>query len=97
MEAIDPDSFIEYQKQKIYFCCPGCDKKFLKYPEVYFSQMKERGEFAENIQKYCPVSGEELGENRVALTLPGRKVYFCCKKCSSKFKKIKKIISRNWM
>lgn len=88
-KVIDPDSFIEFQKQKVYFCCPGCDKKFLKDPELYFDQMKQRGEFTESIQKHCSVSGEELDDNKVSLTLPGRKVYFCCKKCVRNFKKDK--------
>lgn len=88
-EAIDPEVFIEYQGQKIYFCCPGCDKKFLKDSELYFGQMKERGEVAENIQTLCPVSGDKLDGDKVALTLPGRKVYFCCKKCVREFKKDK--------
>jgi len=88
-EAIDPDVFIEYQGQKVYFCCPGCDKKFLKDAELYFGQMKERGEVAENIQKVCPVSGDKLDDDKVSLTLSGRKIYFCCKKCVRQFKKDK--------
>lgn len=88
-EAIDPEVSIEYQGQKIYFCCPGCDKKFLEDAELYFGQMKERGEVAENIQTICPVSGDKLDEDKVALTLPGRKIYFCCKKCVRQFKKDK--------
>lgn len=88
-EAIDPEVFIEYQGQKIYFCCPGCDKKFLNDSSLYFGEMKERGEVAESIQTLCPVSGDKLDEDKVALTLPGRKIYFCCKKCVRQFKKDK--------
>jgi YHS domain-containing protein len=84
---IDEEAYVESQGQKVYFCCPGCDKKFLKDPEKYFSEMKTRGEVSENIQTVCPVSGEDLDENKVSLTLPGRKVFFCCKKCSRSFKK----------
>lgn len=88
-KEIDPDSFIEFQGQKVYFCCPGCDKKFLKDPDLYFGQMKERGEVTENIQTLCPVSGDKLDEDKVSLTLPGRKIFFCCKKCVRQFKKDK--------
>jgi YHS domain-containing protein len=88
-KAIDPEVFIEYQGQKVYFCCPGCDNKFLEDTEIYFGQMKERGEVAENVQTLCPVSGDKLDEDKVSLTLPGRKINFCCKKCVRQFKKDK--------
>jgi len=89
LQSIDSDSFIEFQSQKFYFCCMGCEKKFLKDTKKYFSEMKSRGEVAESTQKKCPVSGDILDKNKVSLTLPGRKFYFCCKKCSSNFKKNK--------
>jgi YHS domain-containing protein len=90
-EAIDPTVSIEYQGQKIYFCCSGCDEKFLKDPESYFAEMKKRGEVTESIQTVCPVSGDVLDKDKMSLTLPGRKVHFCCKKCVSKFKKSSKV------
>jgi len=86
-EAIDPEVSVDYQGQRIYFCCPGCDKKFLENPDAYFAEMKERGEIAENIQQICPVSDEKLEDHDTFVTLPGRKVYLCCKNCKKKFKK----------
>jgi YHS domain-containing protein len=88
-EKIDPTSFVEFQGQRIYFCCQGCDKKFLNNSEVYFSEMKARGEVTDSIQTKFLVSGDELDKDKVSLTLSGRKLYFCCKKCVSKFKKDK--------
>jgi len=84
-DSIDEKVFLEYQAQKIYFCCAGCDETFLKEPEKYFSEMKKRGEVVESVQKVCPVSSEELEDFENAVVLDGRKVYVCCKKCAQKF------------
>lgn len=92
---IDPEVFIEYQGQRIYFCCPGCDGKFSKDPEKYFGEMEERGELARNIQTLCPVSGDALDQDKVALTLPGRQIFFCCENCVGKFKKNPKAYEKN--
>jgi len=88
-KPIDPDVSMEYQGQKIYFCCAGCDEKFKADSETYFKEMKSRGEVADSIQKFCPVTGDQLEDHDVSVALPGRKVYFCCKKCAKKFKKDK--------
>ena len=33
----------DYQGQRVYFCCPGCDGPFLREPEKYLKSMKEQG------------------------------------------------------
>jgi YHS domain-containing protein len=38
---INPDVFIEYKGVKIYFCCWGCDDKFLADPERYIPKLPE--------------------------------------------------------
>ncbi len=86
-EPIDPKSYVDVQGQRVYFCCSGCDKKFLADKDAKFLEMKERGEVAENIQTICPVSGEELENHDVSIALPGRNIYFCCKSCVKKFNK----------
>ncbi len=30
---VDAESFVEWNHLKVGFCCPGCDKRFLKSPE----------------------------------------------------------------
>ena len=90
-EKIDPEVFIAFQGQKVYFCCPGCDGKFMKDSEKKFAEMKERGEITESIQTICPVSGDVLEDHETSLTLPGRKIYLCCKNCVKKFKKKKEL------
>jgi len=35
--------FVDYNGQRIYFCCPGCDTKFQAEPDKYLSLMAEAG------------------------------------------------------
>jgi len=39
--AVDPEVFVEYQGKKVYFCCRGCDKKFLASPERYLGKLPQ--------------------------------------------------------
>ena len=36
---INPDVYIEYKGVKVYFCCWGCDEKFLAQPEKYIPKL----------------------------------------------------------
>lgn len=43
-EKIDPTSFMDLPTgQRVYFCCPGCDKKFAAAPEKYAPKLAEQG------------------------------------------------------
>lgn len=44
---VNHDVSIVYKGKKIYFCCPGCDKKFLKNPEKYLSILEEEKDASE--------------------------------------------------
>jgi Cu(I)/Ag(I) efflux system membrane fusion protein len=39
--AINKKYFIEYKGKKVYFCCPGCEKDFLKEPEKYMDKLPQ--------------------------------------------------------
>ncbi|MBN1126051.1 MAG: efflux RND transporter periplasmic adaptor subunit [Sedimentisphaerales bacterium] len=39
--AVNKDIFIEYQGKKIYFCCAGCEEKFLAEPEKYLTKLPQ--------------------------------------------------------
>jgi YHS domain-containing protein len=41
--AIDKSIYIDYKGERIYFCCKGCDKDFLKEPEKYLKKMRDQG------------------------------------------------------
>jgi multidrug efflux pump subunit AcrA (membrane-fusion protein)/YHS domain-containing protein len=39
--AIDKKHFITYKGKKVYFCCPGCEEKFLKEPEKFMAKLPQ--------------------------------------------------------
>lgn len=41
--TINKDIYIDYQGQRIYFCCPACIEVFKKDPEKFLQKMKEQG------------------------------------------------------
>jgi len=40
---ISKDIYADYQGQRVYFCCQGCDDEFKKDPEKYLQKLKEQG------------------------------------------------------
>ena len=38
---INTDIFVEYQGKKVYFCCSGCETKFLENPEEYVTKLPQ--------------------------------------------------------
>lgn len=38
---IDKDVFVEYKGKRVYFCCRGCDKKFMENPEQYLDKLPQ--------------------------------------------------------
>lgn len=42
---------VEYEGKKYYFCCPGCDTKFMKNPEKYINQEKDEPQSKESQQE----------------------------------------------
>ena len=87
-EAIDKakSPHVDYQGQRIYFCCDKCPVKFKADPDKYFETMAAQGVVLESVQKECPVTGEDIDAKSFA-DYKGRRVYFCCDKCSASFKK----------
>ena len=88
-EPIDKSAHLDFQGQRIYFCCPNCFAQFRNDPEKYFAKFEKEGIALENIQMTCPVSGEQLGEGDmgkpVSIAYKGRTVQFCCGSCIKKF------------
>ena len=56
---VDAESFVEWNHLKVGFCCPGCDKRFLKNPEKTLDDagIKWR-DAAAAISAYMDASGE---------------------------------------
>ena len=40
---IDKDVYVDYNGQRVYFCCPVCIDIFKKDPEAYLKKMQEQG------------------------------------------------------
>lgn len=84
--AIDKNVHLDYQGQRVYFCCDSCKGKFLAEPEKYFEKFKAEEILLESVQTKCPVMGGDIDKN-VYLDYKGRRVYFCCGNCKEKFMK----------
>ena len=49
---IDANVYVDYQGQRIYFCCPSCKEEFLKEPERYMKKLAEDKILLESVQDY---------------------------------------------
>lgn len=38
---INKDLFVEYEGKKVYFCCKGCEEKFMADPEKYLAKLPQ--------------------------------------------------------
>jgi len=83
------ESFVEYKKGKVYFCCDHCADAFRedikleeksKFATKANHQLVLTGQFE---QKGCPMSGSETDEAHTA-TVGTIKVKFCCEGCAKK-------------
>jgi|WetSurMetagenome_2_1015567.scaffolds.fasta_scaffold25924_4 YHS domain-containing protein len=77
---------LDWQGQRIYFCCEHCMAKFKADPEASFAKSAKEGIVFQSVQKECPLSGEDV-DKKVYADYKGRRVYFCCTKCKAKFEK----------
>ncbi len=46
---INKDVYVDYEGQRVYFCCPGCEEKFLEDPEKYLKKMAAEGVVPEDV------------------------------------------------
>jgi len=80
---------VDWEGQRVYFCCAGCPAKFKADPNPHFQQFAAEGVVLENVQDACPVSGEKLGGHGTPAHVDhhGRRVMFCCDGCVPEFTK----------
>jgi len=83
---INKNVYIDYQGQRIYFCCPGCIGAFKKNPAKYMKKLADAGVALEPAQQLCPVMGRKINPS-IYTDYNGRRVYFCCQGCVRAFKK----------
>ncbi len=81
---ITSTSYVDYQGQRVYFCCPGCEGSFLKDPEKYFEAAAKDKILFENVQTTCPVMGNPI-DKKFFTYYKGRGIYFCRASCIETF------------
>lgn len=75
---------VDYKDAKVYFCCPGCVKKFTKDPDSFATKANHQLVLTKQFtQKACPISGGEVDPEQ-SLDIGGVKVSFCCGNCKKK-------------
>jgi len=83
-ESVSSSVSADYKDGKVYFCCPGCQKKFMadtaKYATKANHQLVATGQAK---QTNCPLSGEPIAQDKM-VEVQGAKVYFCCDHCKNK-------------
>lgn len=71
--------FIDTELGRIWVCCKPCFKKILanvpKAHQTAYPVVKDLD------NKVCPVSGEPIGEHKVAITLQASRLQLCCAGC----------------
>ncbi len=86
-EKVDKKTFVDYQGQRVYFCCNNCVGKFKKDPEKTFAKLAADGVVPESVQKKDPVCGMNLMDKSVQADWKGRRLRFCSDTCKESFLK----------
>jgi YHS domain-containing protein len=92
---IDKNVHVDYQGQRIYFCCSGCPAAFQADPERYMKKLEEQGVLLESVQTACPISGKEINK-AVYSDYKGRRIYFCSEAHKKQFDKDPEAVLKHW-
>ncbi len=84
---IDPEVSSVVQGQRVYHCCPGCEKKMAADPAKYFAAEAAKGVVFEPAGNMCVVMEEPNEDKLWWVTYEGRRIHFCCRKCVGRFTK----------
>ena len=86
-------TYADVEGKRYYFCCSGCAGKLEKNPHKYLENFAVPGNIIKTDKdgkKYqCPVSGEvkKLTDKTESTDYQGKRYYFCCAGCKTKFQK----------
>lgn len=78
---------IVFQGHRIHFCCPGCDRSFLKEPNKHLARLTSKEKLTDLGNKTCPVMAGNEVEPDSFVIYRGQIVNICCAGCSKKFAK----------
>jgi len=85
---VKEDKFVEYKDAKVYFCCPGCVKKFSADSKPFAAKANHQLVLTKQYeQKKCPLSGGDINAEQ-NITVGDVKVGFCCGNCKGKAEKM---------
>lgn len=74
----------EYKGKTVYFCCPGCAKKFAADNEKFATKANHQLVATKQaVQVGCPISGGPVKAG-TEVEVAGVEVGFCCPKCQKK-------------
>jgi len=82
--AINPNQFADYDGKRVYFCCGACPAEFKKDPAKYVAKLEKDGVTLDKVQVTCPVTGDKI-DKTIFADYGGKRVYFCCQDCVTKF------------
>lgn len=87
-KPVKEDKFVEYKDAKVYFCCPGCVKKFSTDSKPFAAKANHQLVLTKQYeQKKCPMSGGDINPEQ-SVTVGDVKVGFCCGNCKGKAEKM---------
>jgi YHS domain-containing protein len=87
-KAIKADKAVDYKEGNVYFCCPGCVKKFGENTEKFAAKANHQLVATKQYkQEACPFSGGKLNAD-TAIEVGKVKVAFCCNNCKGKAEKM---------
>jgi YHS domain-containing protein len=78
--AVNKNLYVDVQGQRIYVCCRGCLAPVKADPDKAFATLQKNGEYAESLQKTCPVMGGAIDKS-LFVEYEGRRIYVCCNGC----------------
>jgi YHS domain-containing protein len=86
-EAVDGETFIEWNGVRVHFCCPGCDKKFRKNPAKALAKLgfkvvkgKKGKKVVDLGNAKCPGMGGNT-KDKVFGDFEGVRIHYCCPMC----------------
>jgi len=81
-EPVDPEVTVDYNGEKVAFCCGGCVKKFQASPDSFKAKLAASYTY----QTKCPVMGKDINPKAFTTLKSGAKIYYCCPGCDAKLR-----------
>lgn len=86
---INKKSYVDYNGKRVFFCCDGCEKKFLADADNIMKKGAEKGiKYADApiTQEFCPCGGKKIN-SKIHSDSKGKRTYFCSEGCKKGFEK----------